>query len=342
MPEQERAERTGEKGDAEREIGVERLRLGRGLGEEHGAEHERRRGPEDIEVIELDGRADEARHHDLADVGALRLRRRRCLTHRHDPVSLPCCAVPDSIALTRPHASNACEGPLRRRDAGRREPRRSNQARASGQFSAKQIQAHASKCKQKCFGLLAFICPNSGVINGLRQFQIKKFPFALLLAAGRPAWRVVIFDRPGEGTMDSDFHKGIVRKVCRVLQPVPRVTAARAGSSRGRMREGESMQMCMCHRFPVFRVMDSYRLMRTAARRAPRSSLHVRCLVCKEKCRSWRSSQSASMSFYFWEIIVSENSTTPAKPTLAIAVKRPCAGAGLPCASHARQGRCRR
>ena len=101
---------------------------------------------------------------------------RRCQTHRHDPVSLPCCAVPDSIALTRPHASNACEGPLRRRDAGRREPRRSNQTRASGQFSAKQIQAHASKCKQKMLRFACFYLSEIGSYQWVTAISNKKIP----------------------------------------------------------------------------------------------------------------------------------------------------------------------
>ena len=66
MAEQERADGPREEGEAEGQIGVERLRLGRGLREEHRPEHQRRRGAEDIEVVELDRRADEARERDPA------------------------------------------------------------------------------------------------------------------------------------------------------------------------------------------------------------------------------------------------------------------------------------
>ena len=72
MAEQERAHGPREKGEAEGQIGVERLRLGRRFRKEHRPEHERRRGAEDIEVVELDRRADEARERDLADARALR------------------------------------------------------------------------------------------------------------------------------------------------------------------------------------------------------------------------------------------------------------------------------
>ena len=90
MPEQERANGAGEKGDAEGEIGVERLGLGGGLGEEHRPEHQRRRSAEDVEVVEFDRRADEARQHDPAHSRAPRLRprRSRSLNCRHCRFSL--------------------------------------------------------------------------------------------------------------------------------------------------------------------------------------------------------------------------------------------------------------
>jgi hypothetical protein len=90
MPEQERANRAGEKGDAEGEIGVERLGLRGGLGEEHRPEHQRRRSAEDVEVVEFDRRADEARQHDPAHSRAprLRARRSRSLNCRHCRFSL--------------------------------------------------------------------------------------------------------------------------------------------------------------------------------------------------------------------------------------------------------------
>ena len=90
MPEQERADRPGEKGDAEGEIGVERLGLGGGLGEEHRPEDQRRRSAENVEVVEFDRRADEARQHDPAHSRAprLRARRSRSLDCRHCRFSL--------------------------------------------------------------------------------------------------------------------------------------------------------------------------------------------------------------------------------------------------------------
>ena len=74
MAEQKRAERAGEEGDAERDVGVEGLGLGRGFREEHRPEHQRRRGAENIEIVELDRRADEARERDLADAAPRPLR----------------------------------------------------------------------------------------------------------------------------------------------------------------------------------------------------------------------------------------------------------------------------
>ena len=84
MAEQERADGPREEGEAEGQIGVQRLRLGRGFREEHRPEHQRRRGAENIEVVELDRRADEARERDLADARARRLvrpRSRYCCHH---------------------------------------------------------------------------------------------------------------------------------------------------------------------------------------------------------------------------------------------------------------------
>jgi hypothetical protein len=72
MAEQEGTHGTREEGETECQIGVERLRLGRGSREEHRPEHERRRNAEDVKVVELDRRADEARERDLADARALR------------------------------------------------------------------------------------------------------------------------------------------------------------------------------------------------------------------------------------------------------------------------------
>ena len=84
IAEQKRADGPREKGEAECQIGVERLRLGRGFREEHRPEYERRRGAENIEVVELDRRADEARERDLAEARALRFvcpRGRPCRYH---------------------------------------------------------------------------------------------------------------------------------------------------------------------------------------------------------------------------------------------------------------------
>ena len=89
MPEQERSDGPGEKGDAEGEIGVEGLGFRRRLRKEHGAEHKRRGCPENIEVVELDRGADEAREHDPARPGALGLRARPSLNRRRHGL-LPC------------------------------------------------------------------------------------------------------------------------------------------------------------------------------------------------------------------------------------------------------------
>jgi hypothetical protein len=87
MSEHERVHGAGEKGDAEGEIGVERLRLRRGFRKEHGAENQRGRGAENVEIVELDRRADKARQHDPADACAFRLveyslKRRHVLSFR--------------------------------------------------------------------------------------------------------------------------------------------------------------------------------------------------------------------------------------------------------------------
>ena len=73
MPEQKRSHGAGEKGEAEGEIGVEGLRLRRRFRKEHRAEYQRGGGPKNVEVVELDRRADEARQQDLARPGALGL-----------------------------------------------------------------------------------------------------------------------------------------------------------------------------------------------------------------------------------------------------------------------------
>ena len=77
MAEQERADGTRKEGEAEGQIGVERLSFRRGFREEHRPENKRGRGAENIEVIELDRRADEARERDSADARAPRLVCRR-------------------------------------------------------------------------------------------------------------------------------------------------------------------------------------------------------------------------------------------------------------------------
>ena len=66
MAEEEGADRTREKGDAEGEESVERLRRRIGGGKERLAEHERRRRAVNVEIVEFDGGADKARHHDAA------------------------------------------------------------------------------------------------------------------------------------------------------------------------------------------------------------------------------------------------------------------------------------
>jgi hypothetical protein len=71
MPEQDRSDRPSQKGDAEGQEGVERLRPGRRLGKESLADHQRGGGAVDIEIVELDRRADETGQHDAADADRL-------------------------------------------------------------------------------------------------------------------------------------------------------------------------------------------------------------------------------------------------------------------------------
>ena len=73
VAEQERADGPCEERDAEGQVGVQGLRFRRRFRKEHRAEHQRRGRAEDVEVVELDRRADEARQHDLSDAGALGL-----------------------------------------------------------------------------------------------------------------------------------------------------------------------------------------------------------------------------------------------------------------------------
>src|SRR5580704_10167404 len=89
MPEQKRSHGAGEKSEAEGKIGVEGLRLRRRFRKEHRAEHQRGGRPKNIEVVELDRRADEAREQDLARPGALGLRVRPSLNRRRHGF-LPC------------------------------------------------------------------------------------------------------------------------------------------------------------------------------------------------------------------------------------------------------------
>ena len=72
MAEEERAHGSREEGEAKCQIGVEGLRFGSGFWKEHRPEHKRRRRAEDIEVVELDRRADEAPERDLSDACARR------------------------------------------------------------------------------------------------------------------------------------------------------------------------------------------------------------------------------------------------------------------------------
>lgn len=60
VAEQRRAQRTGEKGDAEGEEGAEHLRGAGCLREEYRADHQGGGGGVDVEIVELDGGADEA------------------------------------------------------------------------------------------------------------------------------------------------------------------------------------------------------------------------------------------------------------------------------------------
>ena len=60
MAEQQRAERTREEGDAEGEEGVQRLRRGIAARKENRPDHHRHREAVDVEIVELDGGANEA------------------------------------------------------------------------------------------------------------------------------------------------------------------------------------------------------------------------------------------------------------------------------------------
>ncbi len=73
MSEQKGADRPRQKRDAESGKGVERLRRGRGAGKEHRPDDQRRSNGVNVEVVELDGRADEAGDGDM-----------RCLVDRGD------------------------------------------------------------------------------------------------------------------------------------------------------------------------------------------------------------------------------------------------------------------
>ena len=101
MAEQERADRPGEEGDAEGQIGVECLGLRRRFGEEHIAEHQRRGRAEDVEIVEFDRRADQARQHDLADAGAPRVRARRSLDRRQSSGPPPMKPAPALLCRER-------------------------------------------------------------------------------------------------------------------------------------------------------------------------------------------------------------------------------------------------
>ena len=87
MPEQHRADRAGHEGDAEGQEGVERLGAGRRLGEEGLPDDQGGGGAVDVEVVELDGGADEARQHDAAQSRGRNRRaaRRRPLGGGADP-----------------------------------------------------------------------------------------------------------------------------------------------------------------------------------------------------------------------------------------------------------------
>jgi len=60
MPEQQRTERAREERDAEGEEGIQRLRRRIAAGEKYRADHHRYRETIDVEIVELDGSADEA------------------------------------------------------------------------------------------------------------------------------------------------------------------------------------------------------------------------------------------------------------------------------------------
>jgi hypothetical protein len=57
--------------------------------------------------------------------------------------------------------------------------RTSEKQPSSGQrpILAKQIEAWANKCKQKGFGLLAFIFPNPELSMGYGKFKLKNSPY---------------------------------------------------------------------------------------------------------------------------------------------------------------------
>ena len=60
MAEQQGAERARDEGDAEGEEGIQRLHRRVAVGEEHRADHHRHGEAVDVEIVELDGGADEA------------------------------------------------------------------------------------------------------------------------------------------------------------------------------------------------------------------------------------------------------------------------------------------
>ena len=172
---------------------------GADLGKNIGAEHQRRRGSEDVEVIELDGRADEARHHDLADAGRA-------------PSSAP--AAPWVAAMIGyPCPASARLGATAKSPQANPSPAKQNQT------------------KRPWFSLVLFV----RIRDFSMGYRIPNKNFSPRPSPRRQAPRKARrhFRRPGQGTMDSDFHKGIVRKVCRVragflAQPPPGL-ARRAG-----------------------------------------------------------------------------------------------------------------
>ena len=64
MSEQQRAERPRKKCDAECEEGIQRLRSRVAAGKEHRADHDRHREAVYVEIVELDGGADETGERD--------------------------------------------------------------------------------------------------------------------------------------------------------------------------------------------------------------------------------------------------------------------------------------